>query len=58
MYIHICATYEVTAINHVTMGTVYTFDIFNSTNMVATLHIYVQVHFYCNALKDPTLLHI
>ena len=27
MYIHICATYEITEINHVTMGTVHIFDV-------------------------------
>ena len=27
--IHICATYEVTAINHMTIGTVYMFDIYH-----------------------------
>ena len=52
MYMHICATYEVTVINHVTGGTVHIFDIYHWTNMVATLHIHVQVHCYSSAPID------
>ena len=45
MYAHIFATYKVTAINHVTMGTVHIFDIYHCTNMVVTL----EIHVHCNA---------
>ena len=55
--IHMCATYEVTSINHVTVSTVYILDIYHYTNMVATLHMHVQVHYYCSAPIDPTLVH-
>ena len=37
IYIDVCATYEVNAINHVTLGTVHIFNIFHWTNIVATL---------------------
>ena len=47
MCVHTCAKYEVTAINHVTMGTVHLFDIHHWANMAATLHLYV--HFKCTA---------
>ena len=49
MYTHRSATYEVTAINHVTMGTVHIFDICHWTNMVATLHKYVPLPYFYNA---------
>ena len=58
MCMYICATHEVNATDHVTMGTVHIFDIYHLTNMVATLHIYVQVHCYCGVPIDPTLVHI
>ena len=37
--IHLCATYEVIAINHVTTCTVHIFDIYHRKNMATTLHI-------------------
>ena len=51
MYTHICATYDVTTFNHVTMGTVHVFDIYHWTNVVGTLHIYM---FHCTA----TVVHL
>ena len=54
---HICATHEVTAINHVTTGTLHIFDIYHWTHMVVTMHIYVPLHCYCSALIDTTLVH-
>ena len=41
--VYTCATYEVTASNHVTMGTVHIFDIYHRTNMAATLHMYIPL---------------
>ena len=55
---HICATYEATAIKHVTICNEYISDIYHSTNIVATLHIHAQVHYCCTAPIDPTLVHI
>ena len=54
----ICTTYEVTAFNHLVMGTVPIFDIYHLTNMVTISHIYVHVHCYCSAPIDLTLVHI
>ena len=54
---HMCATYEDTAINIVRMGPVHIFDMYYLTNMVATLYTYIQMHFYCSASVDPTLVH-
>ena len=57
MNMHMCATYEVTAINHETMGSVQMFDIYDLTAMVSTLHIYILLHCYHSAPIDPTMVH-
>ena len=53
MYTQICAKYKVTAINQVTMGTVYLFDIYYSKNIIATLHMDVPLHCFCSSPIDP-----
>ena len=47
MYMHVCAKYEVTAINHAISSTVHKFYIYYRTDMAAIVHIYF--HFMTTA---------
>ena len=53
MYTPICATYEVTGINHMTMGIVHIFYISLNKYGCHIICIYVQVHCYGSAPIDP-----